>query len=163
MVCVGGFTIAVLESKMDEPEMTEKNNNIIVEGLKEETEAGIATELNNLLDLDPRLLPSDIATAYRLNPREGIRDINKKPKIKIVFNDKVSKAEVMKSKTKLKGTSIWINDDLTTYRSGLAYEARQAMRAGKIEKTWCHDGKVFVKKSGIERPTRIFTAKDILN
>ena len=43
----------------------------------------------------------------------------------------------------------------------VAFEAREAMRAGTVEKTWVHDGKNFAKKRGVARPIKINNPKDI--
>ena len=50
---------------------------------------------------------------------------------------------------------------MTQMRSELAYLARQAKRAGKIDNTWVHEGKVFIKKIGEERPCRVYIPKDL--
>ena len=67
----------------------------------------------------------------------------------------------MKEKPKLKGKDIWVNDDLTQLRSTLAYEARQAVKGGLAERTWVHDGKIFLKKFGEDRPIKVTRSKDI--
>ena len=139
--------------------MKERDNNIIIEGLDGDTKQEVAQELNELLDLDPQILASDIVKTYKLFTKSDSKD----PKTKIIFKEKITKTEVMKAKPNLRGKEVWINDDLTVLRSGLAYKAREAMRAGKIEKTWTHDGKVFVKKRGIERPIRIISSKELPN
>ena len=149
-----------IQLKLDDQDMTEWDKNVIIEGLKGESKEEIATELNDLLVLDPQLLPSDLQTTYKLMPKSDNIEPSK-VKTKVIFKEKTTKMEVMKAKPNLRGKPVWINDDLTTYRSGVAFRAREAMRAGKIEKTWTHDGKIFAKKFGIERPIKIITNKDI--
>lgn len=50
--------------------------------------------------------------------------------------------KLIKHKPELKGISI--NQDLTSIRAFLAYEARQLVREKKRKSTWVIDGKVYV-------------------
>ena len=43
------------------------------------------------------------------------------------------------------GQKIYISDDLTKMRANLAYQARQAKRAGKIADTWVIESKIMIK------------------
>ena len=92
-------TIANIEAKIDDQEMTERDKNIIAEGLKESTKEGITDELNELLDLT--LQTSDIAVLYRITPRSDTD--SRKYKTKIIFEAKNTKEKVMKGKAKTKG------------------------------------------------------------
>ena len=147
-----------IELKLDEHDMRERDNNIIVEGLKEESKEGIVNELNELLELEMKI--TDIQTAYKLTNKTEA-DTKKNAKTKVVLRSKAVKEEIMKAKIKLIGKPQWINDDLTPERSGLAFEARQAARSNKIEKTWVHNGKIFIKKLGDDQPQKINTKDDI--
>ena len=51
----------------------------------------------------------------------------------------------MQSGRKLKGTHIYVNEDLTKTRGTIAWEARKLKREGKVVDTWTRDGTVFVK------------------
>ena len=147
-----------LEAKIDEQEMGERRKNIVVEGLKESTKEGIANELNKYLEL--RIQPTDIAVCYRMIPRRDPQRDTRKYKTKIIFKDQSTKGDVIKAKPKLRGKDhVWINDDLTIYKSGLAYAARAAKREGNVEDTWVFDGQVFIKLIGEERPPENQLAK----
>ena len=51
----------------------------------------------------------------------------------------------MRNGRKLKGTRIFVNEDLTKVRGTIAWEARALRRDGKIVDTWTRDGLIFVK------------------
>jgi hypothetical protein len=82
---------------------------------------------------------------------------------RVVYNDKATKNDIMKQKTKLKNADqqIWISDDLTKRRSDLAFAARQAARHGKINMTSVHDSKIFVKKTATGKPSVIRDKSDL--
>ena len=144
--------ISRIEVTLDDQEMMKRDKNVIVEGMTGETKEEVAQQLNDLLDLDPQILPSDIENTYKLKPKSD-RNNTAKSKTKIIFKEKISKTEVIKAKPNLKGKDVWISDDLTTHRSGVAFAVRQAKRAGKIEKCWVHEGKIFSKKFDVDSLT----------
>ena len=75
----------------------------------------------------------------------------------------MKKDEIIKEKTKLKDTDIWLSDDLTKRRSELAYAARQAVKNGKINMTWVHDSKIFTKKKANDKPSILYDIEDLPN
>ena len=91
-----------------------------------------------------------------------LRTNDQTTRVRVVFSDKENKNLVMKAKKSLKGREqIWINDDLTLYRSKLAYYARVAVKEGHIAQTWCYDSKVFIKEEEGGKPKRITQKSDI--
>ena len=79
----------------------------------------------------------------------------------MVFKTKEKKEEVMRKRSKLKGSDLWLADALTPYRMSLAYSARQAMKERKIDATWVNDGNIYVKRRGKDRPEIIKSIKDL--
>ena len=70
----------------------------------------------------------------------------------------------MKNKKRFKDKDrihVWITDDLTAYRSRLAFLARLAVKEGHWTQTWCHEGKIFMKTKTDARPQRIVNPEDI--
>ena len=59
--------------------------------------------------------------------------------------------------------NIWLSDELTKYKSEIAYAARQALREGKIHQTWVHDSKIFIQKTAKDKPTIIRRREDLPN
>ena len=63
----------------------------------------------------------------------------------------------VRSARKLKGTHVFINEDLTKTRATIAWEARTLKRERKISDTWTRDGVIFVKK--VETGIQSFTTQ----
>ena len=66
------------------------------------------------------------------------------------------KRAIMKNARKLKGSKLFINEDMTKARATMAWEARNLKREGKITDTWTRDGVIFVKLG--ENRIKSFTA-----
>ena len=62
----------------------------------------------------------------------------------------------MRNGQTLKGSRIYINEDMTRIRGKIAWEAHQLRHDGKLIDTWTRDGIIFVKKS--ENNIKLFTA-----
>jgi hypothetical protein len=108
-------------------------------------------------NLGTTLTTNDIDYTYKLQNDDSTRP----NKMRIAFVSKAKKDEVFKLKKKLRGKQIWLADDLTPYRDNLAYQARHAMKQGKIFLTWVYDNKVFIQKTKSGRPIRIKMVEDI--
>ena len=118
--------MADIKLRLDMVEMKDRDNNIIVTGLPSDCKKKeeVAKALNGLLGT--RIYPDDITQTYKL-VKKGT-DANTATRTRVIFKDKSMKTTVVKAKTKLKGKNIWISDDLTAYRSNMAYQARQSVR-----------------------------------
>jgi hypothetical protein len=106
---------------LDDFDQREKDNNIVVTGLKDDqlTQDKVIGMLNDKLKKNIR--KEDINNVMKLsNKRDGQPN-----RVRAVCNDKATKNDIMKQKTKLKNAhqQIWISDDLTKRRSDLAYVA----------------------------------------
>ena len=55
--------------------------------------------------------------------------------------------------TPVKSEHIYLNENLTSYRSGILKEANQKHKDGLVLSAWSMDGKIFVKTSPDGRPT----------
>jgi hypothetical protein len=145
-----------LKIRMDEHDQRAKNTQMIATGLKDHsnTEA-VLDELNEKLETD--LQKRDILYVLKLGKNEE----NKPNRTRVVFTTKEKKDEVMARKAKLKDTNLWLADVLTPYRQNLAYSARLAKKSKKIEETWVHDGRVYMKKRDKDRPEIIRSMKDL--
>ena len=53
----------------------------------------------------------------------------------------------MRNDRLLKGTNIFINEDLTKTRATLAWKSRILKREKKIRDTWTRDGMIFIKNN----------------
>ena len=92
---------------------------------------------------------SDIQRSHRLGPVDSTnRGIIAR------FVSYRARSQILKARSKLKGTSIFVNEDLTKHRNKLAYLGRQLKKESKIVDTWTFDGKVLVKfRLAINNPT----------
>ena len=151
--------IADIKLRLDLMEMQNRDKNIIVTGLPSDCKKKeeVAKALNGLLGT--RIYPDDIEQTYKL-VKKGT-DASTATRTRVIFKDKSMKTTVEKAKMKLKGKNIWVSDDLTAYRSNMAFQAREAVRNQTYEQTWVHDGKIFVKKTGHTRPTKLTSPGDL--
>lgn len=111
-----------LQRKEDWRERNERRNNIIVSGkvVKERKDvenikAFVETVLREKLTVDVNIEEA----AYITKSKKG-EDI-----IKVVLKGKEDKIKIMKNKNKLKGTDIFINDDLTEEERRVQFMIRQ--------------------------------------
>ena len=91
-----------------------------------------------------------------------LKSKDEKNRIKIVFVDEDKRDSVISQRKKLKGKEIWLTDDLTPYRSRIAYLARNAVKNEHAHQTWTTDGKIFIKKGQNSAPKRIMTEDELL-
>ena len=152
--------MADIKLRLDMMETKDRDKNIIVTGLPSDCKKKdeVTKALNGLLGT--RIYPDDLEQTYKL-VKKGT-DANAATRTRVIFKDKAMKSTVVKAKTKLKGKNIWVSDDLTAYRSNMAYQARQAVRNQIYEQTWVHDGKIFVKRTGQIRPTKMTSPGDLI-
>ena len=145
-----------LERRVDEYEQRDRDNNIIISGLTDgdTSPENIKKMLNDSIGTKLDIFAIKYTAKIKSNEGQG--------KIRVAFNEKKDKDQVMKQKKSLKGRQgIWINDDLTPFRSKLAYHARAAVKAGKISQTWCFDSKIFIKGEEGARPKKVNQIADI--
>ena len=95
---------------------------------------------------------SDIQYVLKLRNNSGKQSENR---VRVAFKQKETKLKIAKLKKNLKGSNIWIADDLTAYGNRLAYLARQSVRDKKAYQTWTYDGKVFLKVDKEGKPRKI--------
>ena len=94
--------------------------------------------------LSIQISDSDVVCSHRVGRRAEDRSTPRD--IIVRFTTHNTKASVMRSARKLKGTHVLINEDLTKTRATLAWEARTLKRERKISDTWTRDRVIFVKK-----------------
>jgi hypothetical protein len=142
--------------RLDDLEQREKSSNIIVTGVPKGKDV-ISKSVELLREkLGVVLSRSDIKYAVRLGEENG----NTTP-VKIAFKDVETKNRMYKCRTKLKGTSVWMAEDLTPRRSNLAFKAREVVRKGKATQTWTFDGNIFIKTARNGRPQKITEISDL--
>ena len=154
--------MSTVEIDVDELKQKEKENNIIISGVDDEkkTKGGIRKLLNEKLQCS--VIEDDINYIVKLIKRDEAGKAQETSQVKVVFHEKSVKMRVFKSKNKLKGDDhIWLSDDLTPYRSRLAFLARSAVKEERINQTWVFDGKIFIKITKDSKPRVIKHPQDI--
>ena len=140
-----------LEDRCDALEQYGRRNAVRVRGVPE-PEKGVSEDTDSIVcdlaneKLGLQLDPSDLVRSHRVGKlREssdgspGMRDII----VKFVSHN--SKVAMMKNRSKLKGSRLFINEDLSRIRASLAYKARVLKREKKILDTWTRDGAIYLK------------------
>jgi len=130
--------IKALEKWADNADQEARSMNLIIRGLtttNSQTEEELITHVATTLSrkLDAKILPNDIRFVIRLGKDKN--DNNTRP-IKVAFHERRAREYIYKKRGMLKGTNIWLCDDLTAKRSKLAYSARQSAKQKEAFKTW---------------------------
>ena len=150
--------VTTLEEKTDELEQYSRRNTIRIRGIpeapNEDTDALVKDVAAKKLDV--QLTKHDFVRSHRVGRKSETQHT---PRDVIVrFTTHNTKVAVMRNAArKLKGTNIFVNEDLTKVRSTIAWEARRLKRESKVADTWTRDGIVFVKVG--ENSIKSFTAE----
>ena len=159
--------VTALEEKTDYMEQYSRRNTVrfrgIPETLNEDTDGLVKDVAARKQDV--QLTKHDFVRSHRVGRKSEEKDT---PRAVIIvrFTSHNTKVAVMRNARKLKGTHIFINEDLTKVRSTIAWEARSLKRESKVADTWTRDGIVFVKVGDnsiksftAERLWKVFKAK----
>ena len=178
--------VTALEEKTDDLEQYSRRNTVrirgIPEALNENTDGLVKDMAARKLDVQlsthdvvrshqthnyvPRrflfgVLPPDPMRSYDIvrSHRIGRKNPEKETPRDIIvrFTTHNTKVDVMRNARKLKGTQLFVNEDLTKVRSTIAWEARTLKRQNKVADTWTRDGTVFVKVG--DNSVKSFTAE----
>ena len=117
----------------------------------DDTNAAIL-EICGQMKVEPKVEPKDIAVSHRVG-KPGQRTTPRQIIVKLATRN--IREHVFKARTELKNVNnaeenkdkpkIYLNEDLTKLRAGLAKKARYLKTAGKILDTWTMYGKILVK------------------
>ena len=138
--------VGELQYLHDDLEQYGRRLNLRVSGLKATNEPGTPEDTDKAIihlcrdQLGVQIQLSDIQRSHRVGPKEASNRA-----IIFRFVSYRVRTSVLKARSKLKNTGIFVNEDLTKRRNRLAYLARQLKKNNKIVDTWTYDGKVFVK------------------
>jgi hypothetical protein len=125
-----------------------------------ETEIAVLDFANNVLGVPLNL--TDISVAHRLPKRPN--DSNPAPII-VRFSNRRSRNAVYSARKALAGQkpAIYINEHLTKRRAVLLREARQLVKAKKLQGAWSANGNIFIRLSDLptSRPLRVNDMSDL--
>ena len=154
--------LTALEKWVDNSEQDTRGVNMIVRGLNTthgQTEEDLVNLVASTLSrkLEVKLHPNDIRYVIILGKEE--KDVNRP--VKVIFHERRARDFIFRKRSLLRGTNVWLGDDLTAKRSKLAYHARQAAKLKEEYKTWTFDGRVYFKMDDAAEPTRIDDVADL--
>ena len=107
----------------------------------EVTDQVIIKVVKEKLDIDLR--PDDLDRSHRMPTRNHQRTGERRPPTKpiiVKFSRYNIRREVYSARFKLRGTNIYVHQDLTRERSNHLFKAREHE---KVAKTWTYDGRLF--------------------
>ena len=142
---------------LDDLEQHGRRDSLRITGVPENPEHDNTDEailkISEEIKCDPKVEPRDIAVSHRV----GKSTEGRPRQILVKFATRNVRERVFKARTKLKNVNkreennmkanIYVNEDLTRFRAGLAKEARSLKTNGKISDTWTMYGKILVKDS----------------
>ena len=140
------YRLVAVEERCDELEQYSRRNTVRIRGIPEADNEDTDRLVTDLAarKLEVPLATNDIVRSHRVGRKT--EDERKGPRDVIVrFTTHNTKVAVMRGARKLKGSQLYINEDMTKTRSTIAWEARNLKRDRKILDTWTRDGVVFVK------------------
>lgn len=180
-----------LKRQLDDLDSYSRSDNLVIHGIKESSyaesasgtgsrgsaadategsqrpgETNVATEqsivefCNNILDIN--LTRDDISVAHRIGKS---RNSSLPAPIIVRFTNRRARNAVYGARKSLAGKkpSVYINEHLTQHRSFILRDARQLVKAKKLQGAWTNNGIVYIKLSNLpdSRPIRVDDAKDL--
>ena len=143
------------QTMIDDIEQHGRRDSLRIAGIPENPDHddtdGAILKVCEQMKVQPKIEPKDIAVSHRV----GKSGQGRTRQIIVKFATRNIRERVFKARTELKNVNkteenkdkpnIYINEDLTKFRAGLAKEARSLNKAGKIADSWTIYGKIFVK------------------
>ena len=152
-----------LDRRVDELEQTTRMGDVVINGLEikprsyaravdtapgaEEpvTVRSIEAQVTQfLISKDIQIDANNIAACYTIRRR----DEPTKPTVIVTFANRRHKTALLQQGRKLRGTNVYMNDNLTKRNAEIARVARYLKKQKKIESTWSYNCKVFIKLNG---------------
>lgn len=147
--------VSALQATVNKQEQEARVPRVVITGLEAHiTKEKLVDKMNDLLSCN--LSTDDLAWIQNLRTADSMKN-----KVRVVFKDEKKRDIWFKCKPELKGKNVWITDDLTPFTSGMAYQARQAVKQKRAQKTWVFRGRVFIIKNGETNPTAVTRLSDI--
>lgn len=140
-----------LLQKNDALDQYNRRNTFRVSGIPEEdTENNLSTKvidlMNSKMDLRPPLDLSDLEKVHRA----GKKGETEPRAVIMKFSSHLPRNRILSGRRSLKGTGIFVNEDLTRPRSALLFRARQAKKSEAIKDCWSSDGRIMIRDNDDE-------------
>ena len=153
-------------SSLDNAEQYSRRSCLRISGVKSttgESTGDIVLDIAKACNVDLSLF--DIDRSHRILPRKSTSKTSP-PDIIVKFVSYRSRSAFFRGKSRLKNNTnykgVFINEDLTRYRSSLLWSARRVVKNGKADSAWTTDGRVFLKGHDGKRHL-ITTESDLVN
>ena len=166
--------VETLESESDKVEQYSRRANIHICGIPdggdaESIDEEVLSVINNLMGMKPPVERHQLERSHRLGRKNDGPGRPCTRSIIVRFAKEKIRDDVYRACTRLKvhnqehkDQQIFVNEDLTSRRSKLAYETRQMKSSKKITDCWTYNGKVMVKDLS-NRIKEITCPRDLLN
>ena len=132
-------TNRTLTSQVTSQQRNLRANNLIVTGLEGDEES-IKTQFITLAaeKLQTKINASDISVTM-------LGQGSSRPRVKVAFTNIWTRNLCYEKRLHLRGTDIYISEDLTKEQNALFYKLRQMKRKREISDTWSKDSRLFVR------------------
>ena len=142
-----------LEEAADNTEQYSRRPNLRVHGIAEQadenTDQLIVKSVNDQMQFQPPIQPNQIERSHRLGPKTSADGTKGERAIIVRFRSERVRDEVYRSRFKLKTIQpdkrVFINEDLTARRAGLARQTRALKKEHKVNDCWTAGGNVMLK------------------
>ena len=171
-----------MKTKQDREERSDRQKTIIVQGLEKEnpTEHFLKT-VKEKLDIDLKNTEFSLETKEfrkRTNKDEKTRrqnstsgnssgkeanqksPIETKTVVTVTFSSVWRKREVYSTRAGLRGTNVFLSEDLSASQCAIFFKCRELRRKNKIKSTWTHDLKIWIRDNN-DQKTEITTESDL--
>lgn len=151
-----------LEVKADCSEQYSRRNSLRIHGLPEDNRDVLKTTvsfLNDELGLQPPLQPEEIDRVHRIGQQQQHRP--RSVILKLATYRTRHRIYSRRAKLRESSSKIYINEDLTKFRSELFWNARKQKRNGKLKDAWTHDGNIMIR-SNDDKVSQIKTEDQLL-
>ena len=129
--------------RLNQLEQYTRRNSLRIHGLPESAQESTDALVCKLAEekLGIKVTPDEIDRSHRVSSPSS--NTQQKPRQIIVkFCSYRTRSSLMKARSKLKGTNIYLNEDLTKENQALYYAARHN---SKVKQSWTIDGRIFVE------------------
>lgn len=138
-------TVAYLEDQNDALEQYTRRNSIRISGVAESEGEScddvVLATINEKMAVSPPITLDHIDRLHRV----GKKGTGKARQIIVKFTSYRHRARVMAKRRELRGSDIFVNEDLTRKRSQIMWHCRAEKRQHKLQDCWSFDGRISVK------------------
>lgn len=148
--------LANLELKIENTQQIEKNNNICLYGIQENTNKNLKLIVHEQITekMHIELTTEDIEMCYRIGKKHD-KPQKGRPVI-VKFKNNSVKHSILKNCNRLKGSNLFATEDLIKSRLKILREAQQKIGEKRV---WPYNGCIFVKFEG--KNIKINSSEDI--